>query len=75
MKQFKITLKTTNHPEKPYICMNNEDFEILSGDCKDLIVRKMLKHLHRKIHFLKYSLFDTVIDGRTDLILTYDYEI
>lgn len=75
MKQFKITLKTTNHPEKPYICMNNEDFEILSGDCKDLIVRKMLKHLHRKIHFLNYSLFDTVIDGRTDLILTYDYEI
>lgn len=75
MKQFKITLKTTNHPEIPYVCMNDEDFEVLTGDCKDLIIRKMLKHLRRKINFLKCSLSDTVIDSRADLTLTYDYEI
>ncbi len=75
MKQFKITLKTTNHPEKPYICMNDVDFKVLTGDCKDLMVRKMLNYLRRKMNFLKYSHSDIVIDSRTDLILTYDYEI
>lgn len=55
--------------------MNDVDFKVLTGDCKDLMVRKMLNHLRRKINFLKYSPSDIVIDSRTDLILTYDYEI